>query len=98
LTEDAAGCAKLDWLGRIVRLQVELRHLPSGACTFELLPQHRAVDLAMRDRAIVDAAAQHLQRFGIALDAASCKVYPAALARRTYLYQLCRAMPAKTLQ
>ncbi|WGG53314.1 glycosyltransferase 87 family protein [Rugamonas sp. DEMB1] len=98
LTGDAAGCAKLDWLGRHVRLQVELRRLPFGGCTFELLPQHRAVDLATPNRAIVDVAAQHLQRFGIALDAASCRVYPAALARRTYLYQLCRATPAATPQ
>jgi hypothetical protein len=96
-TQDAAGCAKLDWLGRFVRLQVELRHLPSGGCTFELPPQYRGVDLATPDRAIVDAAAQHLQRFGITLDAASCKVYPAALARRTYLYQLCRVMPAMAM-
>jgi hypothetical protein len=91
LTEDAAGCAKLDWLGRVVRLQVELRRLPSGGCTFELPPQHREVDLVTPNRAIVTAASEYLQRNGIALDAASCKVYPAALGRKTYMYQLCRA-------
>lgn len=96
LTDDAAGCAKLDWLGRVVRLQVELRRLPSGGCTFELPPRQRDIDLAAPNRAIVDAAAQHLQRFGITLDSASCKVYPAALARKTYMYQLCRAIPAMT--
>jgi hypothetical protein len=96
LTDDAAGCAKLDWLGRVVRLQVELRRLPSGGCTFELPPRYRDIDLATPNRAIVDAAAQHLRRFGIAVDVASCKVYPAALARKTYMYQLCRATPAMT--
>ena len=96
LTQGAAGCAKLDWLGRVVRLQVELRRLPSGGCTFELPPQHRAVDLVTPNRAIVTAAAEHLQRHGIALDAANCKVYPAALARKTYMYQLCRATPIAT--
>lgn len=98
LTKDAAGCAKLDWLGRHVRLQVELRHLPSGACTFELLPEHRAVDLVTPDRAIADAAARHLQGYGVGIDVASCKVYRAAVARRTYQYQMCRAMPAMTRQ
>ncbi len=96
LTADAAGCAKLDWLGRVVRLQVELRRLPSGGCTFELPPEHREVDLATPNRAIVDAAAQYLQRYGIALDAASCKVYPAALARKTYMYQLCKSTMTPT--
>ena len=77
-------------------MQVELRRLPSGGCTFELPPRYRDIDLATPNRAIVDAAAQHLQRFGIAVDVASCKVYPAALARKTYMYQLCRAIPAMT--
>lgn len=94
LTDDAAGCAKLDWLGRIVRLQVEQRSLPSGGCTFELPQQHREVDLATPNRAIVDAAEQHLRRYGIALDAGSCQVYRAGLAARTYMYQLCRATPS----
>jgi hypothetical protein len=76
-----------------VRLQVEVRHLPSGACTFELPPRYRNVDLATPNRAIVDAAAQHLHRYGIELDPASCKVYPAAIGRRTYQYQLCQATP-----
>lgn len=89
LTDDEAGCAKLDWLGRHVRLQVELRRLPAGGCTFELLPRHR-VDLAAIDRANVAAAASHLGRFGIAFDAASCQAYAAALGREPYPYQLCR--------
>ena len=93
LTQDEAGCARLDWLGRFIRLQVEVRRLPSGGCTFGLLPQHRQVDMAISNRAIVDTATKHLQSYGITLDPDSCKVYPAALARRPYPYQLCRVLP-----
>lgn len=79
--------------GRVVQLQVELRPLPSGGCTFELRPQYRNVNLVTPNRVIVTAAAEHLQRHGIALDAVSCTVYSAALGRKTYMYQLCRASP-----
>lgn len=92
LTDDAAGCAKLDWIGRHVRLQAELRRLSAGGCTLELPAEYRAADLATPNRAIADAAAQHLQRFGITFDGASCKAYPAALGSRTYMYQLCRVV------
>ena len=94
LTEDAAGCAKLDWLARHVRLQLELSRLPSGGCTFELPADQREVDLATPNRLIVDQATQHLQRFGIALDASSCTLHRAAVGRRTYVYQMCRVTPA----
>jgi hypothetical protein len=93
LTDDAAGCAKLEWLGRHVRLQAELRRLPHGGCTFDLPSEYRSVDLAAPNRVIADAAAQHLQRFGIEFDVSSCKSYPAALGRRTYMYQLCQVKP-----
>jgi hypothetical protein len=88
LTDDVAGCDKLAWLGRHVRLQAELRRLPSGACTLEPLPQHRE-DLAARDRATLDAATYQMRQAGLRIDAASCKVYPAALGREPYPYRLC---------
>lgn len=94
LTRDEAGCAKLDWLSRHVRLQALVRRLPAGGCTLELLPQHRQVDMATSNRAIVEAAAKHLESYGVGIDRASCQVYPAALGRRPYFYQLCRALPA----
>lgn len=78
LTEDAAGCDRLERLMRRVRLQVELRRLPAGGCTFDLLPQHR-IDLAAQDRATIAAAAQRLQQYGLTLDAASCSTQRAAV-------------------
>lgn len=93
LTDDAAGCAKLDWLGRVVRLQAHVQRLPAGGCTLALPPEQREIDLDTPNRAIVATAAQHLAGYGIAVDAASCKVYDAAVARRTYRYQLCTALP-----
>ncbi|NVM77990.1 hypothetical protein FHW83_003814 [Duganella sp. SG902] len=78
LTEDAAGCGKLESLMRHVRLQVELRRLPAGGCTFDLLPQHR-IDLAALDRATIEQAAQRLQGYGLRLDTASCGTHRAAV-------------------
>ncbi|MHA4869357.1 hypothetical protein ACXZ1M_16820 [Duganella sp. PWIR1] len=80
LTGDAAGCDKLDSLMQRVRvrLQVELRRLPTGGCTFDLLPQHR-VDLAAQDRATIAAAAQRLQEYGLQLDVAACGTHRAAV-------------------
>ncbi|MYM67547.1 DUF2029 domain-containing protein [Pseudoduganella sp. FT55W] len=95
-TKNASGCAKLDWLSRHVRLQADLQRLPTGGCTLALLPQHREIDLLTPNRTIADTAAQHLQRFGIAVDVNSCQAYPAALGRRTYNYQLCRVTPDAT--
>jgi hypothetical protein len=90
LTDDAAGCDKLAWLGRHVRLQAELRRLPSGACTLGLLPRHQE-DLAARDRATMDAATHQMRQAGLRVDTASCKVYAAALGREPYPYRLCGA-------
>lgn len=78
LTADAAGCDRLEGLMKHVRLQVELRRLPGGACTFDLSPQHR-IDLAAQDRATIAQAAQRLQHYGLLLDAASCSTHRAAV-------------------
>ncbi|MYM36691.1 DUF2029 domain-containing protein [Duganella sp. FT94W] len=92
-TADASGCAKLEWLGRHIRLQADLRRLPSGGCTLELPQPYRNIDLATPNRAIADAAAAHLANNGLSLDVASCGAYPAAVGSRTYMYQLCRVTP-----
>lgn len=89
LTADAAGCGRLAWLMRHVRFQASLRPLPAGGCTLDLLPAFQ-VDLAAQDRAVVQAAAIELARFGLGIDAASCTIYPAAVGREPYPYQWCR--------
>lgn len=89
LTDDVAGCNRLEQLMHRVRFQVELRRLPSGGCTFDLLPQHR-MDLAAVNRELVAAASNHVRSYGLELDAASCTTYPAAIGDEPYPYQLCR--------
>jgi hypothetical protein len=93
LTDDAAGCGRLESLMRHVRLQVELRRLPAGGCTFGLLPQHR-IDLAARDRESIGRAAQKLPRYGLQLDTASCTTYQAAVGREPHPYLLCAVTKA----
>ncbi|MYM21067.1 hypothetical protein GTP46_00185 [Duganella sp. FT135W] len=88
-TDDAAGCNKLASLMQHVRLQVELRRLPSGGCTFDLLPQHR-IDLAAQDRTTIAQAADRLQQYGLQLDAASCVTQPAAIGAEPRPFLWCR--------
>ncbi|WP_343731758.1 hypothetical protein [Duganella sp.] len=90
LTDDAAGCGKLESLMRHVRLQVELRRLPAGGCTFDLLPQHR-IDLAAVDRATIERAAQRLQIYGLHMDTASCSTHRAAVGAEPRPFLWCRA-------
>jgi len=89
LTDDAAGCNKLERLMTKVRLQVELRRLPAGGCTFDLLPQHR-IDLAAQDRAAIAQAAQRLQGYGLELDTASCSTQRAAVGAEPRPFLWCR--------
>lgn len=89
LTDAAAGCGKLERLMGKVRLQVELRRLPSGGCTFELLPQHR-LDLEALDRAAIVQAAAKLRRYGLVLDEASCGQRPAAIGAEPRPFLWCR--------
>jgi hypothetical protein len=92
LTDDAAGCGKLAWIMKRVRLQAELRNLPTGGCTLDLLPEHR-LDLAAMDRELIAQLAQRVRQYGLQLDAASCNIYPAAVGKEPYPYQLCRVTP-----
>ncbi|EEF21863.1 conserved hypothetical protein [Ricinus communis] len=89
LTDDAAGCDRLEKLMGHIRFQVVLRRLPAGGCTFDLLPQHR-MDIAAENRALVAAATTHVRGYGLALDAASCTTHAAAIGDAPYPYQLCR--------
>lgn len=89
LTDDPAGCDKLDRLMGKVRLQVELRRLPAGGCTFDLLPQHR-IDLAAQDRAAIGQAAAHVLNYGLTLDQASCTTHPAAVGSEPRPFLWCR--------
>ncbi|MBV7538309.1 DUF2029 domain-containing protein [Duganella sp. sic0402] len=89
LTDDAAGCDKLERLMGKVRLQVELRRLPAGGCTFDLLPQHR-IDLAAQDRAAIALAGERVGRYGLTLEAASCASHPAAVGGEPRPFLWCR--------
>jgi hypothetical protein len=77
LTGDAAGCDKLERLMKHVRLQVELRRLPSGGCTSTAAAA--PMDPAAQDRATIAQAAERLQHYGLQLDAASCSTHRAAV-------------------
>lgn len=88
-TRDAAGCGKLERLMGKVRLQVELRRLPDGGCTFDLLPQHR-IDLAAEDRATLAQAAERVRQYGLLLDAGSCVTRQAAVGAAPRPFLWCR--------
>ena len=92
LTDSAAGCAKLDGILKRVRFQVQMLPLegaPGGQhCALELQPKYR-MDLPALDRAVVTEAQKTLQGYGLALDGAACKIYPAFIGADPYPYQLC---------
>ncbi len=89
LTDDAAGCDRLERLMSKVRLQVALRRLPDASCTFDLLPQHR-IDLAAQDRAAIAKAAENVRNYGLTLDQASCTKQPAAVGAEPRPFLWCR--------
>jgi hypothetical protein len=96
MTADAEGCARLDRLLHKVRFQVQVKFAQElgRQCTLELQPQY-VVDLAAQDRAVLDTARQTLARYGLALDAASCRRYPAAIGSEPYPFTLCQVLPNK---
>jgi hypothetical protein len=90
MTATPARCAQLDRLLHKVRFQVQVK-TPSAdghACTLELQPQY-VIDLAAQDRAVVQAAQQNLARYGLALDAAGCRPYHAAVGTDPYPVLMC---------
>ena len=89
MTRDAAGCGKLAWVMKRIRFGVELRHLPDGGCTFDLLPKHR-MDLPAINAAIIAAAATHVRGYGLRLEPGSCAPYRAFVGSEAFPYQVCR--------
>jgi hypothetical protein len=47
------------------------------------------VDLAAQDRVILDAAKANLSHYGLAIDGAGCRQYPAAIGAEPYPFRLC---------
>lgn len=90
LTADANSCARLDRLLQRVRFQVQVKPLEHEGrqCTIELQARY-AVDLAARDRTVMQAARDNLGRYGLAIDEAGCQAYPAAVGDESYPFRLC---------
>ncbi len=90
MTDDAASCARLDKLLHKVRFQVQVKWTPDAgrACTVELQPQY-VVDLAAQDHAVFQAAQQNLSHYGLTIDEAGCRQYPAAIGAEPYPFRLC---------
>jgi hypothetical protein len=90
MTDDAESCGRLDRLLRRVRFQVQVKPAfeAGNRCTLELQPQY-VVDLAAQDQAIIRAGQENLARYGLKLDAASCRRYPAAVGTEAHPYHLC---------
>jgi len=93
LTGSAAGCARLAWLAAHLhglKAQVDrLPGAPSGQlCTLALQQQYRK-DMAPENQALEAAAARRLQPLGLAIDAASCVTYRAAVGDQPYPYRFC---------
>jgi hypothetical protein len=94
MTDDAENCGRLDRLLRRVRFQVQVKPAFEAGhrCTLELQAQY-AVDLAAQDQAIIRAGKENLARYGLTLDAASCRQYPAAVGTEPHPYHLCVVTP-----
>jgi hypothetical protein len=92
LTDSAADCAKLDSILQRVRFQVQMKPLPGAPngqhCALELQPKYR-MDVPALDREIIAAAEKNMANYGLKLDGAGCKIYPAAIGADPYPYQLC---------
>ncbi|WP_374363186.1 hypothetical protein [Pseudoduganella danionis] len=95
LTASAADCARLDGWLRKVRFQVEVQALAaedvaaSGqACTLVLQPQYR-LDLAAEDAALQAEVQGHLAHYGLTLQPAGCRNYPAYVGTEAHPYRLC---------
>jgi hypothetical protein len=57
-------------------------------CTLELQPQY-VVDLAAQDLDVLRAAQKNLSHYGLTIDEAGCKEYPAAIGAEPYPFRLC---------
>jgi hypothetical protein len=95
MTADVESCGRLDKLLHRVRFQVQMK--PSAEvgqqCTLELQPQYM-VDLTAQDQAVLHAAQENLAHYGLKIDGASCKKYPAAVGAEPHPFQLCHVTRA----
>jgi hypothetical protein len=90
MTADLESCGRLDRLLHRVRFQVQVKFAEESGqhCTLELQPQY-VEDLAAKDLAILRAAQENLARYGLKIDEAGCKRYPAAIGAEPYPFRLC---------
>lgn len=90
MTADAGHCARLDRLLQRVRFQVQVKFTPVDGrqCTLELQPQYR-VDLAAGDHAILQGAQANMAQFGLQIDEAACRRYPASIGAEAFPFRLC---------
>ncbi len=99
LTGSEAGCRKLEWLTRHVRMKAQVERggqhtaLAAGqVCTLALQPQYRK-DTAPENRAMEAEAARRLALHGWAYDPATCVDYRAAVGTEPYPYRMCVVAP-----
>ncbi|MBB3803332.1 hypothetical protein FHR47_003631 [Xanthomonas arboricola] len=80
-------CTRLRWL--IARgLRAELQAPQSGRCMLTV-PEAKALDIAVADRAIREAAQQRLTEYGLTLDPARCRTMSSHVGQAEYPYQFC---------
>jgi len=90
LTASPERCQRLDrWLHK-VRFQVQVKFAAQAgkSCRLELQPQY-VDDLAPKDLAILHAAQENLAHYGLEIDPAGCKTYPAAVGAEPRPFRLC---------
>jgi hypothetical protein len=90
MTSDLESCGRLDRLLHKVRFQVQVKITPQAgrACTLELQPQYQE-DLAAKDLAVLHKAQENLSHYGLTIDGAACKRYPAAAGNDLRPFRLC---------
>ena len=87
-TASTQGCARLEKLARRLHADVKAGAEPGRACTLEL-PQRYLAGLPEQDRALMQAARQGMRRYGLRIDEAACKTYPAALGATPFPFRFC---------
>jgi hypothetical protein len=90
MTADLESCGRLDRLLHRVRFQVQVKYAAGAGrqCTLELQPQY-VDDLAAKDLAILHAAQENLSHYGLKIDGAGCKRYPATVGAEPRPFRLC---------
>ena len=96
LTDDAAGCARLERLTRRGRFHVDVRQVdePGRACTLEL-QQRYVAGLPELDRARMQTTQEKLAQYGLAVDDGACKTYMATVGTAPYPFRFCPVTVAR---